>query len=378
MRAFLDEKHSGGHPIKKRVLHFLASSPDKRLPVTAKALALGQKLNNLGLGLVPQAWRRRMENPALSGPGPELGFANLSESLKLSEAFILASEDVQSGRDVPETVFYFPGCGAGLFYREIGMAASALLLAEGVSVILPDVHLCCGYPLLSQGLEDAYLNNYGANVAKLRKLLSKAERKGFRPQTVLTSCGTCRESLDRWGVATTFGRGVEHKDVAQYLLERLPAPMTGGAPMLYHAACHAEWTGQHPAKAGEVYRDALVEHLGTDIRLSPGCCGESGLGAMTSPKIYNRLRSKKQDQLKLDLPKVPAESPLLVGCPSCKVGIKRCLLGMEGTEGAAERQVLHTLEHLAEARLGPDWKREFVRHLRAAKPEDGLRLLEVA
>ena len=76
--------------------------------------------------------------------------------------------------------------------------------------------------------------------------------------------------------------------------------------------------------------------------ISPHCCGESGLGAMTSPKIYNRLRQRKKEQLTHDLDGYAPEAPIVVGCPSCKIGVSRSLLEMD-----ASREVLHTLEFLA-------------------------------
>ncbi|EPR38664.1 FAD linked oxidase domain-containing protein [Desulfovibrio sp. X2] len=376
MRAFLEEKQAGGHPLKSRVLHFLAEEPEKRVPLAAKAASLGQKLNNMGVGLIPLPWRKRFQSPMLRGPGPVPGSASLSEAVRLADAFIIAPQEIEDARDVPETALYFPGCGAGLFYREIGLAVIYLLLRQGVSVVLPDRHLCCGYPLLSQGLEEDYLNNYGNNVARLRMVLEKAARKGFKPTTVLTSCGTCRESLSRWGIEATFGPKARHLDAVQFLAGRLKGLVGAPEKIVYHAACHAEWTGQNASKAPEAYRKALASLTGSQVALSPGCCGESGLGALTSPAIYNKLRSRKEEQLDQDLARAGDEAPLIVGCPSCKIGIKRCLIEMGRTQAAGrEREVLHAVELLARLAGGPAWKDEFLRALAASPGHDGLRLV---
>ncbi|MDD4732892.1 MAG: FAD-binding protein, partial [Desulfovibrio sp.] len=53
VRAFLDYKGMGGHPIKGKVLSYLAKDPAKRVPRAAKAFALGQSIANRGIGLVP-------------------------------------------------------------------------------------------------------------------------------------------------------------------------------------------------------------------------------------------------------------------------------------------------------------------------------------
>ncbi len=378
MRAFLEDKRAGGHPLKSRVLHFLAQDPEKRVPAAAKAVALAQRINNLGLGLIPEAWRGRFESPLLRGPGPVPGAASLAEAVRPDQAFILAPAEIEDARDVPETAFYFPGCGAGLFSRDIGLAVIFLLLRQGVSVILPDRHLCCGYPLLAQGMEEAYANNFGNNIAKLRMVLDKAGRKGFKPSLVLTSCGTCRESLHRHGIEATFGPKARHLDALQYLAGRFaPGGHPAPAEIIYHAACHSEWTGQNPAKAPEAYRKALAALTGSRVTLSPGCCGESGLGALTSPRIYNRIRDRKKEQLAQDFAKVrgsdEAAAPVVVGCPSCQIGVKRCVIEM-GLTGQG-REVLHAVELLARMAGGPGWRDELLRALAAAPGHDGLRLV---
>jgi Fe-S oxidoreductase len=105
--------------------------------------------------------------------------------------------------------------------------------------------------------------------------------------------------------------------------------------------------------------------------MSPGCCGESGMGAMTSPAIYNKIRSKKQHQLNQDLKGYPKDGPVIVGCPSCKIGIKRSLIQMH-----RENEVLHTLEYLAQRHGGKQWKKEFLKTLGRSKTTNGVRILQ--
>ncbi len=159
---------------------------------------------------------------------------------------------------------------------------------------------------------------------------------------------------------------MKHLDIVQFLLTRLHMPKAdSGEKLLYHAACHAEWVDVPKVKAPEIYRKALADALGAQVRLSPGCCGESGMGALTSPAIYNRIRERKKEQLTSDLARPDADSkkgrpdrdtPVLVGCPSCKIGVKRCLMQLH-----RKNEVLHTTEHLAERLGGAKWKRELMR-----------------
>lgn len=372
MRAFLDEKRAGGHPIKASVLDYLARDPEVRVPMAAKAASVGQSLQNRMVGLLPARWRARMQSPLFSGKGPEVDFRGLAETLRLPKGSIFAPESLEDGRDAPEAAFYFPGCGASLFSRSIGMASLYLLVRSGVSVILPPRHLCCGYPLLTQGMEEAYLVNQDRNLPAIRSVLREAKELGFSPRTVLTSCGTCRESLQKYGIEMIFGLNVRHLDIVQYLLGRLRLDGKQAGPVIYHAACHAEWNGIPVAKAAEAYRKGLAELTGAPVHMSPGCCGESGLGAMTSPAIFNKLRQRKQGQLAEDLQDCES-CPVVVGCPSCKIGVSRCLLGMG--DQAARREVLHSVEHLARLAGGPDWRERLQKGLAKVPERRGVRIV---
>ena len=138
--------------------------------------------------------------------------------------------------------------------------------------------------------------------------------------------------------------------------------------ILYHSPCHAEVPGMHKVKAGKLYASAAAEHLGLAVRVSPGCCGESGLGAMTSPTIYNKIRSAKAAQLERDLVDLDPNAPVVVGCPSCKMGITRILLQQD-----KRRRVLHLLEFTAERLMGRDWRRKCIKLLAGIPAENGLR-----
>jgi FAD/FMN-containing dehydrogenase/Fe-S oxidoreductase len=371
MRGFLQEKGAGGHGLKSKVLHYVAAKPEERAPSMAKMAAWGQAVGNHLVGLIPGPWRSRFANPMLHGSGPITGFKNLADALSLDKGGIFIPE-----RPTGEAVFYFPGCGAALFWRTIGMSAIHLLLRSGVSVVIPERHMCCGYPLLSSGYQDAYRKNRARNIEALGEIFVKAANEGVTPQAVLTACGTCRETLSGYETEVIAGGKIPHFDVVQYLLSRLPEraadAMAPAGRLVYHAACHAEWEGVPLAKASEMYRQSIADLTASKVDMSPGCCGESGLGAITSPDIYNRIRLRKQEQLHKDLGNASSEAqPILVGCPSCKIGIKRCLLRM-----GRKQSVYHTLEYLAAVWEGPKWKRTFRKALAHARQEGKKRVVE--
>lgn len=357
LRGYLQGKGADGHPFKTRLLNYLAAAPAGRLPRAAKFLAVGQNLQNKAVGLIPSVWRRRARSPLLQGQGPRLELHNLAETLQLHKgAFFTPSRGRGPTRD-REAVLYFPGCGAGLFFRTIGLAAIWLLLEADCQVIVPETHLCCGYPLLAGGCEKAFSANRERNVAALRGLLNKAREQGFAVSRLITACGSCREALRDYDLPAANGALLTRQDALQFALQRLehlsPPRVSAHGEILYHASCHSEWSGMDGIKSGQAYAKALAGHLNAPVRISPHCCGESGLGAMTSPDIYNKLRRRKIDQLREDLGHGTSSGPVLVGCPSCRIGLTRCL-----KELGERREVLHAVEYLVELAAGKDWKRK--------------------
>ncbi|MBN2140137.1 MAG: FAD-binding oxidoreductase [Desulfovibrionaceae bacterium] len=366
IRAFLEYKGQGGHPLKTALLKNLARDPAERLPKAAKVLSLGQSLGNRTLGLVPARWRGRIENPALAGPNPHLDYKNLYEELGLADQCVFKNP----GAAAEDTALYFPGCGAALFSRSIAMAALYLLLKAGANVVLPPRHLCCGYPLLAAGCMEAFNTNRHRVTRDILDLLIATGRAGLKATVLLTACGTCREALEGFEFKRELAEPFRHLDAVQFLLERLKGPLPEAQDLIYHASCHAEWVGAPKAKAADMYRRGLEALSGAKAALSPGCCAESGLGALSSPDIYNRLRERKKEQLGRDLAGADKKTPLVVGCPSCKVGIKRSLMHMR-----RHNPVVHATEYLAQALGGPKWKRELKKALDSAEIKGRARIL---
>ncbi|MFP4212958.1 MAG: FAD-binding and (Fe-S)-binding domain-containing protein [Desulfohalobiaceae bacterium] len=360
MRSFLQESPAqSAKGLKQHILRYLTRNPG-RIPSAAKLAWAGQSLQRATWAKLPASWRNRFSTPLLRTKMPDLGFRNLDQILHLGQKNVFFPEQPAN-----TAVFYFPGCGAGLFYPEIGQAALYLLLKLGFTVLMPPRHLCCGYPLLAAGCSQEYQENQDFNLQHLRGIKEQAEQLGLRISHVLTSCGTCREAIAKHEPRLYLDPGLRHMDVLQLVLQQGPELRSkllqqppGVDPILYHPACHSEWSGVRPDKSGEIYARELGSALGSEIRISPGCCAESGLGAMTSPQIYNVLRQRKHQQLQKDLQHISQQSPVLVGCPSCKIGISRILL-----ESSPQTQVLHSLEYLAALTGGKNWRKKLQKML---------------
>jgi len=377
LRGYLEEEGAGGHPIKSRALKYVAQNPGKRVPAAAKLASLGQSLQNKLVPLLPATVRKRLVNPLFSGPGPRPGYRNLYETLDLAHGSFFVPEG-----EVRGTVFYFPGCGGAVFQRNVGLAGLTLALSAGYAVMLPEEHLCCGYPLLAAGEHEAFAVNQDHNVTHLRNLARKAESLGYPVTHVLTACGSCRDGLERHFVSEIFpktdGESVRLHDMADFLFNTAHIDFSatendGPKQLLYQGPCHAESPGVQKVKAAGQYAHTLAERTGTRVTISHGCCGESGMGAITSPLIYNKLRDRKTVGLEEELAALPEDTPIIASCPSCKMGLTRILMGKK-----IKRRVLHTLEYLAERLEGPRWSRKFKKLLRSYVSQKDLRMVNMA
>ncbi|MBQ7607034.1 MAG: FAD-binding oxidoreductase [Desulfovibrionaceae bacterium] len=363
LRAFLGHEGASGHPIKERALDFLQHNVGLRVPKAAKMASLGQKMQNNLLHFLPPSLRSRMQNPMFSGLGPKMGYTNLYESLRTSRGAIFTRTKDVAG--VP-LALYFPGCGGALFYDRIGQSSIMLLLAAGFAVAVPKQHLCCGYPLLAAGMDTAYEDTLAEARQYLVTLLRSLDKRGFGATYLVTSCGTCLESLSRAHLEDTFPN-LEQRDVTQLVLPSLsPSLLTQPAentPILYHGSCHIEWAGLHKVKGQAQIAAKLSEVTGYSVMLHPGCCGESGMGAISSPAIYNPLRERKQQSLANTFA-AGYDGPVLVSCPSCKIGIGRCLINLND-----RRRVLHVTEWLASRIDGEDRRQSFRKKVQETRGE---------
>lgn len=370
LRALLEHEGAGGHPIKGRALEWLARDIQHRVPKAAKMASVGQKMQNKFLGFVPEMWKRRMHSPLFSGRGPKMGYTNLYEALKLHRGSVFAPAEPAPGMPC---VLYFPGCGGALFYDRIGLSSIFLLLKAGFAVAVPPRHLCCGYPLLAAGMDTAFEDNLAQNRQYLAAMLRGLAKQGFDCTYLASACGSCRDGLERLHLEEQFP-DLLRRDVGQLVLpllrkEDLRAPLTQGAELVYHGACHCEWAEAHKIKGQKQLAKALEDFSGARVSLNPGCCGESGMGAMTSPQIYNVLRSRKQARLG-QVFEQGYQGPIVVGCPSCKIGIARCLIHMHD-----KRPVLHTAEWLAGLLDGEDRRQSFRK--RANETRGEVRVVEI-
>ena len=210
-----------------------------------------------------------------------------------------------------KTVFYFPGCGSERLYSEISKAALYILLKCNVQIVLPPPFLCCGFPAKVNArskmhgeiaLRDTII------FSQIRDMLGHLEF-----DSVLISCGTCRESLMKIGCEDIFGCSLV--DISQYALTREKKLfMNGVGNYLYHAPCHDSLRG----KAVD-----LLEEIQVITKPTPNCCSEAGTMAISRPDISSAMRQKKRQSIHNKANGSNGEKTIVTNCPSCISGLGR-------------------------------------------------------
>jgi Fe-S oxidoreductase len=155
---------------------------------------------------------------------------------------------------------------------EVGVGAVRLLAATGARVHLPKV-VCCGRPMLSEGLVDEARENARRNVDLLYPLVERGvPLVGLEPSCILTIRDDYRKLLpddERVALLAEATRLFE-----EALLELGPElPLHEGSPVLLHGHCHQKaLVGTGPTER------ALSLASGADVEVvDSGCCGMAGL-----------------------------------------------------------------------------------------------------
>jgi Fe-S oxidoreductase len=155
---------------------------------------------------------------------------------------------------------------------EIGVGAVRLFAATGARVHLPRV-VCCGRPMLSEGLVEEARENARRNLDLLFPLIERGvPLVGLEPSCILTIRDDYRkllpddERVERLAEATRL--------FEEALLELdAKLPLHEGSPVLLHGHCHQKaLVGTGPTEM------ALSLAAGADVEVvDSGCCGMAGL-----------------------------------------------------------------------------------------------------
>jgi len=253
-----------------------------------------------------------------------------------------------------EAVFYFPGCGSERLFSQVGLATQAMLYRLGAQCVLPPGYLCCGYPQTAAGEAERGERIITHNRVLFHRLATTLNYLDIR--TVIVSCGTCMDQLEKYEFDKIFP-GCRLLDIHEYLLEKeVKLEGVSGARYVYHDPCHT------PIK---VYRplEVVSALTGSQVALSPRCCGESGTLALSRPDVSTQVRLRKEQELRKGVAQQRGSEPgqsvtILTSCPSCLQGLAR----FSDDTGA---QADYIVVEMARRLLGDDWLPDFVRKANA-------------
>jgi FAD/FMN-containing dehydrogenase/Fe-S oxidoreductase len=248
-----------GTPLKARVLgnvHHLATWGSRLAPVSnwiaasAPARVLNEWLIGIDRRRVPPAWTSRP----------------------------LAGRFTRSRGDREPSVALFNDTFTNYYHPEIGIAATEVLEAAGLDVELAP-NVCCGRPMISQGLLDAARTQASINTDRLYPLAERGRALVFLEPSCFSAIREDAPSLLR-GEAQRRAQQVAER--AFLFEEWLEAEWRGGrvrlslasgpSQVVLHGHCHQKSMGRlGPAKAllGRIPGASVVD-------LDAGCCGMAG------------------------------------------------------------------------------------------------------
>jgi Fe-S oxidoreductase len=183
-----------------------------------------------------------------------------------------------------EAVFYFPGCGSERLFSQVGLATQAMLYRVGAQCVLPPGYLCCGYPQTAAGEAERGERIITQNRVLFHRLATTLNYLDIR--TVIVSCGTCMDQLEKYEFDKIFP-GCRLLDIHEYLLEKeVRLEGVSGARYVYHDPCHTPIKLYQPL-------EVVSALTGSEVTLSPRCCGESGTLAISRPDVSTQVRMRK-------------------------------------------------------------------------------------
>jgi Fe-S oxidoreductase len=253
-----------------------------------------------------------------------------------------------------DAVFYFPGCGSERLFSQVGLATQAMLYEVGAQVVLPPGYLCCGYPQTASGDREKGEAITMANRVLFHRVANTLNYLDIK--TVLVSCGTCLDQLKEYQFDKIFP-GCRLMDIHEYLAEKgVKLEGATGTKYMYHDPCHTPIKLHNPLATAKSL-------LGTDVKLSDRCCGESGTFAANRPDIATQVRFRKEEEINKVASALRADGAapvkLLTSCPSCLQGLARY---GESTGVEADYIVVELARNL----LGENWLADYI-----AKAQNG-------
>ncbi len=225
-----------------------------------------------------------------SAPLPRFASSTLRSRLRRSGTATLSRRDADAAARAAEpppdrAVVLFHGCAANYYEPHVAMAAIDVLRRNGYETIVPE-QVCCGLPLMNNGLYAAARGRAGSNLG----VLADYARRGYRIVGTSTSCthtlkAEYREMLDiDDDEATAVAQATW--DICEFLVDlHDEARLDTGFGRLdetlpYHAPCQLRGHGIG-IPAMDLF--ALVPGLQA-VDMDHDCCGVAGTYGLKKEK----------------------------------------------------------------------------------------------
>jgi FAD/FMN-containing dehydrogenase/Fe-S oxidoreductase len=211
---------------------------------------------------------------------------------------------------------------------EVGEGAVRLFAAAGARVHLPEV-VCCGRPMLSEGLVDEARKNAKRNLDLLIPLVERGvPLVGLEPSCILTMRDDYRKLLPDDERVEKLAEATRLFEEALLDLDE-EIPLEDGAPVLLHGHCHQKaLVGTGPTER--------VLGLVADVEVvDSGCCGMAGLFGYE--KGHYEVSMKMGERRLFPAVREAGERVVVAPGTSCREQI------LDGTQ----RRALHPAEYLA-------------------------------
>ncbi|MFH1803744.1 MAG: glycolate oxidase subunit GlcF [Pseudomonadota bacterium] len=230
---------------------------------------------------------------------------------------VIPARGVRKGR-----VAILTGCAQQVLDTAINEATVRLLTRIGIEVVVAKGAGCCGSLVHHMGREDQSHQQAIANVVAWSRHLKDQGGEGLDAIVITASgCGTTIKDYGhmlrhdaRWAKPAARISSLA-KDITEYLAELdfdLPVTPQDVPPLrvAYHSACSM----QHGQKITRQPRD-LLKRAGFEVlEIAEGhlCCGSAGVYNILQPDIADRLRDRKQANIRQTHPDIVATGN--IGC----------------------------------------------------------------
>jgi Fe-S oxidoreductase len=243
-------------------------------------------------------------------------------------------KDLPQGRG-PAEVVLFNDTWNEYQWPEIGEGAVRLFAAAGARVHLPKV-VCCGRPMLSEGLVEEARKNAKRNLDILYPLAERGlPLVGLEPSCILTLRDDYKKLLPNDERVDKLAEATKLFEEALLELDADQLPLKQGPPVLLHGHCHQKaLVGTKPTEE--------VLGLAADIEVvDSGCCGMAGLFGYE--KGHYEVSMKMAERALFPAVRNSSERVVIAPGTSCR----------EQIVGGTGRQAVHPAQYLAE-RLNGD------------------------